>query len=35
MILNGNNITKEYTRRGEKFPAVNNAENPEAARARF
>ena len=26
MILNGNNITKEYTRRGEKFPAVNNAD---------
>ena len=26
MILNGNNITKEYTRRGETFPAVNKAD---------
>ena len=26
MILNGNNITKQYTRRGEKFNAVNNAD---------
>ena len=26
MILNGNNITKEYTRRGLKFNAVSNAE---------
>ena len=26
MILNGNNITKQYTRRGERFNAVNNAD---------